>query len=345
MNIYLDAYFAQIAESIKLNFNILQQDQFDYELEWIQALPKNIDIIGISFYTCNTEIHRQIIDLLKDKCKFVFVNLSEPTFPTFLSLGVNKQKSNVFLYSDVVVNLKSSIFTTNISWFISSLNPYKNNAHSEQLLNSIQPIKTNRQYIFDCLLGRENSNRNFVSSKYQSSPLNSKFFYTYYKNNKSSFYPEWHDKIPFGDHIVSSDQILPIDIYNRSYYSIVAETTFSNLYNQYTEKVAKPILAKRPFIAFCGKHYLKNLRSLGFRTFHKVIDESYDEIDNDQLRWEAAWKQVEALAQQNPERVYSNLRHKLQHNFDHFQNTDWHWSIKEQLLNLVHNQQLGLSNL
>ena len=63
MNIYLDAYFSQIAESIKLNFNILQQDQFDYELEWIQTLPKNIDIIGISFYTCNTEIHRQIWNL------------------------------------------------------------------------------------------------------------------------------------------------------------------------------------------------------------------------------------------------------------------------------------------
>lgn len=342
MNIYLDSYFGYVATAVNLRFNILQQDQFDYELDWIDTLPSNIDILGISFYTNKTETHKQIIDLIKHKAKFILVNFSEPTSTSFLSLGRNQPKSNIFLFSDVVVNAPHSIFETNISWFISPTNPYKNNLEGEQILNSIKPIKSNRQYIFDCLLGRENINRNFIANKYESSQLNNKFFYTYYKEDKTNYYPTWQKEISLGNYIISSDQLIPVDIYNNSYYSIVAETTFSNLYNQYTEKVAKPILAKRPFIAFCGRHYLKNLRSLGFSTFHKVIDESYDEIEVDHLRWEAAWQQVEILSEKDPERVYSNLRHKLQRNYEHFLNNDWQLSIKEIMLNLVHNQQLGL---
>ena len=40
------------------------------------------------------------------------------------------------------------------------------------------------------------------------------------------------------------------------------------------------MMSSKPFIVLGSKHFLKNLRSIGFKTFHPVIDESYDLLDN-----------------------------------------------------------------
>jgi hypothetical protein len=109
----------------------------------------------------------------------------------------------------------------------------------------------------------------------------------------------------------------------------VAETTAENSYNQYTEKVAKPIVAGRPFVAFAGQHYLANLRHLGFKTFESVIDESYDSIANLRERMQAAWYQVEWLCAQDPAHIYGELHDVLQHNHEHFLSTDWHSTIRK----------------
>ena len=44
-----------------------------------------------------------------------------------------------------------------------------------------------------------------------------------------------------------------------------------------TEKTCKPILSLTPFIVNSSPHYLKFLKKLGFKTFGKWFDESYDE--------------------------------------------------------------------
>jgi hypothetical protein len=49
-----------------------------------------------------------------------------------------------------------------------------------------------------------------------------------------------------------------------------------------TEKTWRVILCKRPFIAASTPYFLKELKQLGFKTFSPFIDESYDNIeDND----------------------------------------------------------------
>jgi hypothetical protein len=122
---------------------------------------------------------------------------------------------------------------------------------------------------------------------------------------------------------IHPDKIVPVNIYNQSYYSLVAESASSNRFSFFTEKTAKPILAKRPFIYFSGQGYLRNLRKLGFRTFGPVIDESYDDIDDPVERWEKAWAQVIKLCQMPPPTVIAELGEILRHNHDHFIKTDW----------------------
>jgi len=103
-------------------------------------------------------------------------------------------------------------------------------------------------------------------------------------------------------------------IMENSWYSVVAESIFKNDCFFVTEKTAKPMMAGRPFIILGGKHYLKNLRGLGFKTFDPVIDESYDNIDGLQERVKRAFASFQSLITQDPVKVYSKLKDVIEHN-------------------------------
>lgn len=93
----------------------------------------------------------------------------------------------------------------------------------------------------------------------------------------------------------------------NSYFSLVNETIFfkdgSNRAQQgaawpgvfITEKMARPLLLKHPFIATGSHGYLSALRSLGFQTFHPFIDESYDSEEDDDKRLDMIVAETERL--------------------------------------------------
>jgi hypothetical protein len=164
--------------------------------------------------------------------------------------------------------------------------------------------------------------------------------FTYFKNDILS--GSWNfdlqsssgtdNRITVDGQVKQISAVLPVDIYNNSYYSIVAETMVSNDHSHFTEKTAKPIVAKRLFVMFSGQYFLKNLRRLGFQTFDGVIDESYDNIADDTERFTAAWNQVERLCQLDPVWVLSQIEHILNHNQQHFLATDWHASLRQAVI-------------
>jgi hypothetical protein len=109
---------------------------------------------------------------------------------------------------------------------------------------------------------------------------------------------------------------VPWHIYQCSWYSIVCEDsdTGNNL-NFLTEKVAKCLFAKRIFIMFNSAGLLKNLRKLGFRTFHgDIINESYDDEPNDQKRFTMAWHEIRKLYHTEARNIYPEFREVLEHN-------------------------------
>jgi hypothetical protein len=185
-----------------------------------------------------------------------------------------------------------------------------------------------RLIMFDCLLGTQRPHRDIIQTCYTNSQCRDKILFSYYKNNDNITQGIWDQDV---DQFQGTTRyaLLPLNIYNQTYYSIVAETTTENSYNQYTEKVAKPIIAGRPFVVFAGQNYLSNLRQLGFKTFASVVDESYDTIADLHQRMETAWTQVEWLCAQDPEHVYRELYDVLQHNRQHFLTTDWHKAIRK----------------
>jgi len=84
---------------------------------------------------------------------------------------------------------------------------------------------------------------------------------------------------------VEEDMISTAKWYDQSYISIASETNFENNIIHMTEKTIKPILFKQPFIIIGPQYTLNSLKKLGFKTFDKFWDESYDNIENNKERF------------------------------------------------------------
>lgn len=127
-----------------------------------------------------------------------------------------------------------------------------------------------------------------------------------------------------------SDLIDP-SIYNQSYYSCVVETSIpeNNSYSMFSEKEAKPIVAKRPFIIVGSMGHLKTFRDLGFKTFSPVIDESYDNEPNKTKRYNMILESMNKLTNMDPVEVYKKLEPVLEHNLDHFYNNNWNEELQK----------------
>jgi hypothetical protein len=74
--------------------------------------------------------------------------------------------------------------------------------------------------------------------------------------------------------------------YIDTYFSIITETVFFGTDSFRTEKIWKPILIGHPWICIANKGFYADLRNMGFQTFDNIIDESFDQITDSQLRIE-----------------------------------------------------------
>jgi hypothetical protein len=73
--------------------------------------------------------------------------------------------------------------------------------------------------------------------------------------------------------------------YIDTYFSLITETVCAESTVSFrTEKIAKPLAMGHPFVVASTPGFYRDLRSLGFRTFDHVIDESFDVIENVQDR-------------------------------------------------------------
>ena len=329
MKIYLDDFF----------YLLHPYPRTTTHFQNINEIPNECDIVAVSFYNNYWHEHLQTIQELSTRTKKLLVNLSEPTpgnmsFTDFVD-SINYE--NVYLFSDVVFNYEPNTNIENIvSWFIGTDNFYATQSWAKQRISQLDNVLQHynsflqRPMMFDCLLGSQRSHRDIIQTCYTNSQCRDKILFSYYKSNNNIAQGIWDQDVDqFEGSSVSRYALLPLNTYNQTYYSIVAETTTENKYSQYTEKVAKPIIARRPFVAFAGQHYLSNLRHLGFKTFESVVDQSYDSIADMHQRMTAAWHQVEWLCEQDPGHVYCELHDVLQHNQEHFLTTDWHKAIRK----------------
>ena len=227
-----------------------------------------------------------------------------------------------------------------MDWFITSTDFYKQNP----ILETLTPYAL-KEKTFDILLGQQKYHRNIIYNYIKQQQLDHRVVMTYLNNlnkivegvnNNGWIWPAGDLKLLDKDlrgtisqvlwqgQDLTLSQVVPINIYNQTAYSIVAETKFSNHYSFYTEKTVKPILGKRLFLAFSGQHFLQNLRSMGFKTFDGIIDESYDLVSDIDLRGKLIIQQMEYLFNQDQHKILESVKPIAEHNYKILMETPWH---------------------
>ncbi len=215
------------------------------------------------------------------------------------------------------------------------------------LLTGLDTKHYPKRRMFDVLMGRNRPHRDFVRDCVHSSGLQDQFVMSYqdhipwqrFINDgfiRDSYVMTGADaieghgtnheiKIRHNDVPISC--IIPLETYNDTAYTLVAETQPENSVSAplvfLTEKVVKPLVAVRPFVIFSTQGILQLLHDIGFQTFHGVIDESYDQEPDDKRRWSMAWQQVMSLLHQDQQAVRRQVSKILRHNQRLALETDW----------------------
>lgn len=127
--------------------------------------------------------------------------------------------------------------------------------------------------------------------------------------------------------------------YATSAIEIVLETLFDDTRHHLTEKSLRPIATGKPFLLVATPGSLEYLRSYGFKTFHGLINETYDTIKDPVNRLTAIiqemkriqelphnikkelWRELHSIAAYNKKHFFSQefidtIHHELKQNLD-----------------------------
>lgn len=197
-----------------------------------------------------------------------------------------------------------------------------------------------RDFLFDCLCGSRRAHRDYVMLALQKHNLLDQSIVTYrdvftggdcvttpsgvqaefpdyqvpWPYVSGNLKPEWEVALNI-DKSVSG--LVPWEIYNRTYFSLLVETLGTGSTFLAAEKVGKCLFGRRLFVHFGAAYFLHYLRSLGFETFDSVLDERYDTMAKDDVRrWRMAFEQVLWLSEQNHQQLLQKVKPTLDHNHD-----------------------------
>lgn len=112
-----------------------------------------------------------------------------------------------------------------------------------------------------------------------------------------------------------------LDFYNNAYWNFSMMDTFKSTEISIGTSVFKPILNLQPFVIVGPGESLKLLRTLGYKTFKKQVNESYDDILDDEARMQSLFRLVYEMAHftgNELNQLNETLRSTIIHNQKHF---------------------------
>lgn len=116
------------------------------------------------------------------------------------------------------------------------------------------------------------------------------------------------------------------EMFDNSYFSVIPETyffkdSFLNELNTVfmTEKTYNAILMKHPFIIAGMPNTLDHLRHNGYKTFHPYIDESYDDMTDDEQRLLHIMGEINKLCSMSDDELLqwqNNIKEIVDYNYE-----------------------------
>lgn len=127
---------------------------------------------------------------------------------------------------------------------------------------------------------------------------------------------------------------IDLGLQHQALWHVVSETIFFQDKLHLTEKTFKPIVAQRPFILVAAPGNLAYLKSYGFQTFDRWVDESYDTETDPTARIGKIITELTrlcSLSETELHQMHEEMRPVLEHNFQHFY-TDFKKKIVHELV-------------
>ena len=268
------------------------QPLLDYENKWIlfrltggyltYAIMNSIDTVNIENSTL-FKFFNQYDNLFKEGWVFYIMNYTEGH--NLIKLSDNNKKYNledVIKYFDYKIKIVSgnlieseynvpSLYFLSHSYFIKhKKRNYTNDIIKKKFIYLNRVPKVERVYFYKEIAKHDILDNSF----YSWNPENFEGFEGHELvvdvENKSI---ENFDYAP-GDRYCEWSSLS--DYYRHSFCTILCESEFDNDIIFITEKLLKSIINYHPFVLFGPPNYLKKLHELGFKTFNKWWDESYD---------------------------------------------------------------------
>jgi hypothetical protein len=282
------------------------------------------------------EFSDQLIKYIHNKkCRIVFVYILEGYFGNNGIEWINNllkkydlDKKDILLITSNLINFCGNNFTiinynycANHIQFLSvlkldkiQLKYYENNYN--KFLNN----KTKLHFL--CFNGLPRFNRIMMFNELnQNEKLIGKSITTLRSNEKNYYYDirNWESRK------LSAGASLNIQAHLDCFVNIVTETLFNVDSIFLSEKTYKPIYMCQPFIIFGNPHSLKKLKELGYKTFDKWWDESYDKELDVNSRFKKIISILEEIAKWDMDEclnVKQEMQEILIHNYKHMFKTD-----------------------
>lgn len=239
---------------------------------------------------------------------------------------INEHKFTKLTYELIYVPFDLTDFQSRLT-NRSSLYFYLNDLN---LLDSYNP-----SYDFLCLVGRSKDWRNKFVKKLQEIDLSNTLTSYYGKclgntellnididYDRDSSIEEFEKKfykpikIKDFDFNYNLSHFTKMELYYKTKFSLIVETEAKLTEYHITEKTLKCLILGHPFVVVSSFRYLKFLRSMGFKTYDSIIDESYDEIENLDFRINKIIEIVKNL--KNIKFNINTLRDIQNHNINNF---------------------------
>jgi len=132
--------------------------------------------------------------------------------------------------------------------------------------------------------------------------------YEHSKNKILNFYLDYdstkHYTFDCDDLEKNKADVLNLSAHKNTFVNIITESLVDDKSIFFSEKTFKPMACAQPFIMVGNPHSLKKLRKLGFMTFNKWWDESYDNETNFTARMDKIVSVLEDIASWDMEKCH-----------------------------------------
>lgn len=333
---------------------------FLLESSVLEACKNGLCKVGIMYDTEGTTYQDRYFVWLEefaelnglDETNFFFAHGNRQLIQTYRDFLIKKRELNPTLEVKPKVEILKYSYFENFPWFLPGDYKLRKSKTKEQLLEHFNKVLTSnreeqKEKQFLCLNRRPRLGRVLIFGAIETNPyLRDKTILTMgphelpegtefrpLKAIERKYIPSWIydyvDSYDFGKpvHVLDNPDNsnkahdVNLEFHQTTFLNVVTETLYNKEIMFLSEKIFKPMYMLQPFVVIGNPNTLKELRQLGYKTFDRWWDESYDEEEDlvqRVLKVEIVLNKLSKLSFEELHRITQEMEETLIHNYNRF---------------------------